>query len=122
MIDEADRLQRRFFAPVVSADNRMVWEPPVDIFEDDRTVRIIVALPGVDPRSIDVRTEPDALFVTGRRRLPGTLSVRRMEIPHGVFGRRIGLPLGRFLVTGSRFENGCLEVDLLKLFRPQGNS
>ncbi len=122
MIDEADRLKRRFFAPVAAGESAVAWEPPVDVFEDDRLVRIVVAMPGVHPDSIEVRTEPDGLVITGRRRLPPRMAVRRMEIPHGHFGRHVSLPLGRLVVCGSRYEHGCLEVELLKVFRSRGTS
>ncbi len=116
-LERADKLHRRFFAPVPSTLPVPTWEPPVDIYEDELRLAIYVALPGVDPATIEVRAEPDALVVTARRRIPSHVRVRHMEIPHGHFGRRIALPLGHFLLDSSRFENGCLEISLYRISR-----
>ncbi|MEL7451454.1 MAG: Hsp20/alpha crystallin family protein [Pseudomonadota bacterium] len=116
-LERADKLQRRFFAPVPSTLPVPTWEPPVDIFEDENRLAIYVALPGVDPDSVKVHADPDALVVTARRRIPAHVRVRHMEIPHGQFSRRIALPLGRFLLDSSRLENGCLEISLYRIAR-----
>ena len=73
------------------------------------------ALPGVDPERIEVRLEPNALTVSATRaaRLGNPDSiVRRLEIPHGRFVRRIALAGARLRLGESRYVNGCLEVRL----------
>jgi HSP20 family molecular chaperone IbpA len=40
--------------------------------------------------------------------------VRRMEIPHGRFYRRIALAGTRFRLGDTRYQNGCLEVRLVR--------
>ncbi len=47
LIDEAERMHRQFFRLGVSERTQAVWEPPVDVFEDDSEVVVVVALPGV---------------------------------------------------------------------------
>ena len=48
----------------------MAWEPPVDVFEDEHEVHIVVALPGVSPERVEVILEPRSLVVRAERRLP----------------------------------------------------
>jgi hypothetical protein len=43
MIERAEQLHRQFFQPGVAAVSRASWEPPVDIFESERDVLIVVA-------------------------------------------------------------------------------
>ena len=76
------------------------------------------ALPGVSAEHIDVRLEPNALTVNAIR--PARLGspdsvVRRMEIPHGRFFRRIALAGTRFRLGDTRYQNGCLEVRLSRV-------
>jgi len=89
----------------------------VDVFEDEREVVIIVALPGVSAEGIDVVIEAGELVVRAERRLPATgarFSVRRLEIPYGRFERRI--PLREVRLEGGTRElaNGCLTLRLVK--------
>ena len=50
-MERAERLHRQFFhrAPATSC-----WEAPVDIFETDDLLTIVIALPGVDPDRVQV--------------------------------------------------------------------
>ena len=47
LIEQAERMHRQFFRLLPSERTQAVWEPPVDVFEDEREVTIIIALPGV---------------------------------------------------------------------------
>ena len=47
MLDQAERLQRQFFAPGPAGASAPTWQPPVDIIETDHEFWILVALPGV---------------------------------------------------------------------------
>ena len=97
MIERADRLHREFFRPGGAATQVANWEPPLDIFETERELWIIAALPGVELPDLDVSVEGDVLFIAGQRRLPAAArgaAIHRLEIPHGRFERRIRLPAG----------------------------
>ena len=56
-------------------------------------------MPGVAPERIEITSEPGALIVRGVRPLAFAgacrRAIRRLEIPYGVFERRIALPPGR---------------------------
>ena len=117
MIERAEQLHRQFFQPGVAAVARASWEPPVDIFESERDVLIVVALPGVESGDIEISSEPGGLVVTGARRLPAAaqgMEIQRVEIPHGRFERRIPLPATRWQLSRSTLVDGCLLLSLTK--------
>jgi HSP20 family molecular chaperone IbpA len=117
LMDRADRMQREFVRYVGRGADAAVWEPPVDIQEDPDGLHFVFALPGVDPERIEIRLEPNALTVSALRtaRLGSAGSViRRLEIPHGRFVRRIPLAGARLRLGESGYVNGCLEVRLVR--------
>ena len=69
LIDRADRMHRQFFRLASSARTRAVWELPVDVFEDEREVVIVVALPGVAPQGVQATFDGDELFVRAERQI-----------------------------------------------------
>ena len=118
MLDEANRLQRRFFEVSVRPAAQPRWEPPVDVFETDGALWIQVALPGVKPEQLEVRIEGNAVVVAGERTLPtprGAGVIRRLEMPYGEFERRIGLSPGHYELSGRELAHGCLTLTLRKL-------
>jgi HSP20 family molecular chaperone IbpA len=117
LIEEADRLQRQFFRLGQTA-TRATWEPPVDVFEDEREITVIVALPGVSPDRVEASYDARGLLVRAERRIPfdddGSCSIRRLEIPHGWFERRIPLPPVPLEPGTRKWADGCLIVTLRK--------
>ena len=117
MIEQAEQMHRQFFQPGLTAQPRASWEPPVDIFESEHDLLIVVALPGVESQDIEISSEPETLLVTGVRRLPAVargMAVQRLEIPHGRFERRIRLPAARWELGRSTLANGCLLLTLTR--------
>jgi len=118
LLDRAERVQRRFFGMARGGTMRAAWEPPVDVFETDEAISILVALPGVEAAHVEVVLEPGALVVVARRTLPRECcraAVRRLEIPHGRFERRIALAPGAYEILERRMAHGCLLLRLKKL-------
>ena len=118
LIDEAERLHRRFFQLGGSRRDVPTWEPPVDVFEDEREVLLVVAMPGISADRVQVITEPGALVVRGVRPIPLAGSrhrVRQLEIPYGAFERRIPLPAGPLEGGAPELAQGCLYLRLRKL-------
>jgi len=117
LIDEAERMHRQYFRLGVSERSQAVWEPPVDVFEDDSEIVVVVALPGVAAEAVEIKMETGAMFVRAQARFPFVGPqhvVRRLEIPYGHFERRIPLPLTA-LEAGTRESlNGCLVLRLRK--------
>jgi HSP20 family molecular chaperone IbpA len=118
MLDRADRLQRQFFHVGASQQKGPTWEPPVDLYETAEEIGILVALPGVEPANVQVVIEDGMLIVTGVRTMPAAdraSVIRRLEIPHGRFERRIELATGRYELRQRDLVNGCLVLTLQKL-------
>jgi HSP20 family molecular chaperone IbpA len=115
---QAERLQRQFFRLNASERVLATWEPPVDVFEDERELLIVVAMPGVPADRVEVSHEPGALRVRGVRPLPMAGAghrVRQLEIPYGAFERRIALPPGRLEIGVPTLAEGCLTLRVRKL-------
>ncbi len=117
LIEQAERMHRQFFRLTASARRHAVWEPPVDVFEDEREVIIVIALPGVAPEAVEVSTESAALVVRAECPLPfagSRRAVRRLEIPYGYFERRIPLPDVRLEAGTRESRDGLLILKLRK--------
>lgn len=117
LIEQAERMHRQFFHLQSSARTQVSWEPPMDVFEDESEVVIILAMPGVAAERVEITSEPGALVVRAERLLPfaGTRrTVRQLEIPYGCFERRIPLPPGRLEAASHELSLGCLILRLRK--------
>jgi HSP20 family molecular chaperone IbpA len=115
MLERAERLQQQFFQPGLSS--HISWQPPADIFETEDEFHVLIALPGVAPDDVRVGIEAGVLVVAGVRRLPAGARhgrLHRLEIPHGRFERRIGLPSRPLEVLKQELINGCLHIGLHK--------
>jgi len=117
VLDRADRLQRQFLRYLGPGADAAVWEPPVDIQETGDGLILLFVLPGVAPEEVSLRLEPTELTLSAMRPLklahPDAV-IRRLEIPHGRFFRRIPLAGVPLKLTATRYENGCLEVRLTR--------
>jgi HSP20 family protein len=117
LLEQADRMHRQFFR-LTSSPHSQAWEPPVDVFEDDKEVVVVVAMPGVAADGVQIVTEPGALTVRGERPLPLTQGARalvhQLEIPYGYFERRITIPQGQWASISHELANGCLVLRLRK--------
>lgn len=111
-MERADRLRRQFFhhrAPH--------WEAPIDVFETEDVLTILIAMPGVEVDNIAVTLNAGTLTISGERPLPREMQdarILRMEIPYGRFERRIDLPPVPLQISGRHFANGCLMLRLAK--------
>lgn len=116
MLNRADRLQRQLFQLQRLSQRRPNWEPPADVFETDRELKVVVLLPGVSADLVTVSIDGRQLIIAGERRLPlsGPATIHRLEIPYGWFEKRIQLPSARYEVMGSELAGGCLILNLAK--------
>ena len=116
LLEEADRLQRQCFQLAGQAGQPR-WEPPVDIYEGDGELLIEMALPGVPPERLQIELEGEMLVVQAERRLPHRrhgATIRRLEIPYGIFERRLALPPGSWVMTVQDLAHGCLRLLLTR--------
>jgi HSP20 family molecular chaperone IbpA len=117
-LDRAEQLHRQFFEPARAGTRLARWEPPIDVFETEQQLRIIMALPGVAPEAVQVQTEGGILTILASRPLPArndNASIVRLEIPYGTFERRIALQLNRLRLDQRELVNGCLVLTFVKL-------
>lgn len=117
LLQRAERLHRQFFRRTL-VGAQPAWEPPVDVFETDTELYILVALPGVPPEQVQIVEDHGVLIVTGSRPLPSALRparIHRLEIPYGRFERRLELPGGRYQYVRQELAHGCLLIGLRKL-------
>jgi HSP20 family molecular chaperone IbpA len=118
LLEQAERVQKNFFAPQRPGTRRPSWEPPADVFETQSEVWVLVVLPGVAPESVQVELFQHDVTVCGERALPPAFRsavVHRLEIPHGRFERRVALPPGRYELARKELVNGCLFLGLTKI-------
>ena len=111
-------MHRQFFRPAGVDRPQGMWEPPVDVFEDEIELVIVIALPGVPTDRIEVTIDGADLVIRAQSRLPfaGTRRVvRRLEIPYGHFERHIRLPDARYDDATRELVNGCLTLRLRKV-------
>lgn len=115
MLDRAERLQRQFFRLQDCARSGPSWVPPIDVYEQDGGLLILVALPGVAAAQLEVLTDGTQLLIRGERPLPAACRravFRQLEIPYGRFERRITLPAGEYVLVQKTFADGCLVLAL----------
>ena len=116
LLAEAERLHRQFFR-LAAVETAPAWEPPIDVFEDEREIVVVDAMPGGDGARVQVTKDGATRVVRGTRPLPvdgGRFRIRQLEIPYGAFERRFALPAGTFELGRPELVVGCLVLRLKK--------
>ena len=117
LLEQAEGRHRQFFRLGDPGGAHLAWEPPVDVFEDEGEILIVVALPGVPAERIEVSFDSRTLVVRARRKIPfggRSVAVHRLEIPHGYFERRIELPASPLELGARESIDGCLILSMRK--------
>jgi HSP20 family protein len=100
------------------------YSPPLDIYERDHAVEIVMDAPGVDPAAVRVVIKRDAVLIVGekpeRRPRPGS-SFHLIERSFGRFARavRVAGPCDMARAT-ARLVDGELRVTLPKIAERRG--
>jgi len=94
------------------------WNPSVDIFENENEVVVKAELPGMDPKSIDVRLENNVLTLKGERHFEKEAkeeNYHRVEREYGSFSRAFSLPMAvREDRITAEYKDGVLKILLPK--------
>jgi HSP20 family protein len=93
------------------------WRPAMDLLEHNDRLVVLVDLPGVDPKSVDVKLTGDRLTLSGERK-PNKMEeatwLKREQV-YGPFTRTIQLP---YQINGKKvratYENGVMSIELPK--------
>ncbi len=70
------------------------WRPPMNLYETREDYILIVAIPGMNRRDINVRVDSGRLIISGTSRLPvpkGALRCHNLEITAGAFRRILNI-------------------------------
>lgn len=95
-----------------------IWQPPVDIYEDDREVVVKMEVPEVAQEDIDVQIEENTLIIHGERKLEREEkkhNYHRIERSYGTFRRSFSLPTS---VDQDGVRASC-EGGMLKIILPK---
>jgi HSP20 family protein len=78
----------------LDAESELTWKPPIELSERDGCFLVKAAIPGFDPKDIDVRVTPDDLLIkAGRRHEHGANSgVHICEFSSGALFRAVRFP------------------------------
>jgi HSP20 family protein len=114
---EIDELFGRFFGQNQSTGQPAAgaaWWPAVESWVSDGNLHIRVALPGVDPKDVELSLSDNVLTLKGERKAHGESpdgSYYRREFSFGAFERSLALPEGvdPAKVT-AKYSNGMLEI------------
>jgi HSP20 family protein len=95
------------------------WVPPVDIFEEANSIRIMAEVPGVRPDDVKISLEGNVLTIHGTKQQEAeerTERVHRYERTYGVFERSFTLPatVDANNIKAS-YDQGVLTVTLPKM-------
>ncbi|HUS18495.1 MAG TPA: Hsp20/alpha crystallin family protein [Terriglobales bacterium] len=94
------------------------FTPPVDIYEDEHSIKLHVEVPGLSEKDIDIRLENNTLTLRGERKFESEQkeeNFRRVERRYGSFVRSFTLPNTVDTENVSaQCENGVLNIQLAK--------
>jgi len=117
-----DRMNRLFQETAstgeTSLTNSGAFIPPVDVYEDEHSLRLKLEVPGIDEKDLDVRIENNVLTVKGERKFEKEEkeeNFHRIERRYGSFVRSFTLPntIDSEKVS-AEYKNGVLALQLAK--------
>jgi HSP20 family protein len=127
--DFADEVRRTFLelGRVFGAESLAgECSPPIDVFETDEAMEVVVDLPGVEPSAVRIVAKGDSLLVAGDkapRRAGGDSSFHLVERGYGRFARVVRL--GRacdISKANARIINGELQITVPKVAERRGRA
>lgn len=121
-VDDLRREVNRMFAgfphlPFFGQENGMSrWMPPMDTVEEKGKLKIMLDLPGVDEKDVDVEVDGDMLTIRGTRKIEREDTGQqwyRYERSSGSFERCLQMPDGIDAAkVKATFDKGVLTVEL----------
>jgi HSP20 family protein len=100
--------------------------PAIDVYDSKDAVVIETALPGVDPKHVQLSIENDVLTISGtteRKTEVDEKDYYRKEIRSGSFMRQVALPAGvQEDAAKASFKDGILKIEVPKLEQPKSKT
>jgi HSP20 family protein len=119
---EMDDVFNRFFEDAWrqsrgdQGDVMSTWWPAVESYSQDGTLYFRLALPGVDPKDVEVSVTDETLTIRGARRATGEGqqgSFFHRELAYGRFERSFAIPDGvDASKVSAKYANGMLEISM----------
>jgi len=115
-----DSIINEFFHPAACIDEgtARVWNPIVDVYENDESIVVKAEVPGVDKKDISVDIDNGVLTVKGERKHEEEVKEDRFyrkERVYGKFQRSFRLPEGTdYDKINADFKDGILTVTVPK--------
>ena len=116
-----NRLHRQLddaFSAADGSDSGAWWIPQVDVHEELERFAVLVDVPGVEPKDIEITAEKGVLTIRGERQAStgeDSSAYRRLERRSGKFLRRFTLPDSANLeAISAKHTHGVLEVTIPK--------
>ena len=103
--------------PVEMAQDRPVYVPAADIYEDENTFTVYADMPGVNEKSVDITIEDDVLTIIGHQNAvaPDDMKLVYNGYQPGIYRRAfsLGVPVDQKKISAS-IKNGVLTLLLPK--------
>lgn len=118
---EIDELFGRFFGqtgtqPAAAPGDGSTWWPAVESGTSEGTLWVRVALPGVDPKDVELTVSENVLTIKGQRKAQSETKEENYflrEFAYGAFERSIVLPEGVDPAkVNAKYSNGMLEISV----------
>lgn len=113
----------RMFGTTLRPSTPVANALPLDVIERDNKLVVRAALPGIDPKDIDIQIEENVLTIRGETRNESESKdekVYRREITAGRFARSVRLPEDLNLdAVDAEFQNGLVIVTLPRQEAPK---
>jgi HSP20 family protein len=122
-LDDVRRREARLFEPFFRMPffaedaQSAVWNPPVDVLEENNRIVVKVEAPGVDEKDLRVTFEDGILTVSGERQFErrDDRNYHRIERAYGSFTRTFSLPRSVDpAAIVAAYRNGVLEIEIPK--------
>jgi len=113
-----DMFERLFGTPTRPATTSATTLP-LDIYEHDGKLVFTAAVPGIDPKDLDIQIENNVLTIKGETRHENETKeakIYRREVSYGAFSRSVRLPdnLNQDAVD-AEFKNGLVTISIPRI-------
>ena len=115
---EFDQFINDVFNGTATRTRADVWAPAWNVYEDSNGFAVTAAIPGVDPKEVNITVDHGLLTLSGERKAEAEVEGRNYllrEIAGGTFSRSFRVPTNVDAEkVSATYKNGILKIELLK--------